>query len=100
MFSRKSNITNTGLGDGTSGVLMPQRLPGVIGLPQQGFRLRDLIEAIPLLTGHSFDYVTQNVRTNAASPQVEAAAKAESTYGWTTATDHVRTIAHFTNVSR
>lgn len=97
---RKSNITDAGLGFATSGVLMPQRLPGVTGLARQGFRIRDLILTREQTTGSSFDFIKQNTRTNATSPQQEAATKAESTYNWTTGSDQIRTIAHFTNVSR
>jgi HK97 family phage major capsid protein len=99
-MQRKTNITDTGLGFGTTGILMPAYLGGPIVLAKQALRIRNIMPATPLTTGSSFFYATQNVRTNAASPQVEAVTKAESTYGWTTITDHVRTIAHFTNVSR
>lgn len=100
LFSRKSNITTVGIGTGTTGVQMPFRLPGITGLPMQELRIRDLMTVRTMTTGNSFDYVKQNGRTNGASPQVEASAKAESTYTWTSASDTVKTIAHFVNVSR
>jgi HK97 family phage major capsid protein len=53
-----------------------------------------------MTTGNSFDYVKMNGRTNNASPQVEASAKSESTYTWTSASDTVKVLAHFLNVSR
>lgn len=97
---RKTTITTGGLGSGTTGILMPQRLPGVTGLPQQALRIRDLMTVTQMTSGNSFDYVRMLARTNAASPQIEAAAKSESTYTWQTVSDTVKTIAHFTNVSR
>jgi HK97 family phage major capsid protein len=99
-LERKTNITDPTLGFATSGVLMPARLPGVYGLPRQQLRIRDLMRVVPQTVGGSFDFALQNTRTNATSPQEEASPTAESTYLWTTGTDQIRTIAHFTNVSR
>jgi HK97 family phage major capsid protein len=100
LFSRKSVITTTGLGTGTTGVQMPFRLPGVTGLPMQELRIRDLMTVRTMTTGNSFDYVKQNGRTSGVSPQVEGTLKGESTYTWTSASDTVKTLAHFVNVSR
>lgn len=98
---RKTTITTVGVGTGTSGVQMPQRLfDRPLGLAMLQLRVRDLLTVRKLTTGNSFDYPIQNLRTNAPSPQVEAATKAESTYGWTSAIGLIQTIAHFTNVSR
>jgi HK97 family phage major capsid protein len=100
LFQRKTNITTGGIGTGTTGVQMPFRLPGITGLPMQELRIRDLMTVREMTTGNSFDYVRMNGRTNNASPQVEAATKSESTFTWTSLSDTVKTIAHFTNVSR
>jgi HK97 family phage major capsid protein len=100
LFSRKSVITTTGLGTGTTGVQMPFRLPGVTGLPMQELRIRDLMTVRTMTTGNSFDYVKMTGRNNFASPQVEGSPKSESTYSWSSASDTVKTLAHFLNVSR
>jgi HK97 family phage major capsid protein len=98
---RKATITTVGLGTGTTGVQMPYRLPGVTGLPMQETRIRDLMgRPLPMTTGNSFDYVRMLTRSNSPSPQVEAAAKSESTYTWESKSDTIKTIAHWTNVSR
>lgn len=97
---QKAVMTSASLGSGTSGVIMPMRIPDVIGLPRQEFRLRDLIPVVELNSGNSVDYLKQNVFTNAASPQTEGSAKAESTLTYTTASATVTTIAHFINVTR
>jgi HK97 family phage major capsid protein len=99
-FQHKTNITDATVGFATSGVLMPVRLPGLTILPQQALRVRDLLNVIPQTVGSSFDFARQNTRSNATSPQVEASPTAESTYMWETGTDQIRTIAHYTNVSR
>jgi HK97 family phage major capsid protein len=99
-FEQKSTITDATLGFATSGVLMPVRLPGVYGIARQQLRIRDVMRTVPQTTGSAFDFALQSNRSNATSPQVEASPAAESTYMWTTGTDQVRTIAHFTNVSR
>jgi HK97 family phage major capsid protein len=100
LFPRKSLITTVGVGTGTSGVQMPFRLPGVTGLPIQELRIRDLMTVRTMTTGNSFDYVKMLTRASNASPQVEGTPKSESTFTWTSASDTVKTIAHFTNVSR
>ena len=98
---RKSIITTTsGITAGVSGVTMPMRLPGVTGIAQQALRIRDLMTVRPMTSGNAFDFVQQITRTNAASPQIETSPKGESTYGWNTVSDTVKTIAHFVNVSR
>lgn len=98
---RKTIITTTsGITAGTTGVTMPQRLPGVTGIAQQALRIRDLIPSREMTTGNAFDFVQQSTRTNNASPQVETSPKGESTYGWNTVSDTVKTIAHFVNLSK
>ncbi len=98
-FQRKA-MTDAGIGSGTSGVLMPQRLPGIVGLPKQALRIRDLMNVVTLSVGNSFDYVVMNTRTNAASPVQEAQTKAESTYNWTATSGTVKVIAHWVQISR
>jgi HK97 family phage major capsid protein len=99
-FLERKDVTEATLGDATSGVLVQQRLPGLVPLAQQALRIRDLMAVIPQATGNSFDYVYQQARTNVASPQVEGSAKSESTYNWQTASGSIRTIAHFVDVSK
>ncbi|HCC58655.1 MAG TPA: phage major capsid protein [Solibacterales bacterium] len=98
--SVKASITDTALGTQTTGTIALVRLPGVTGLPQQELRIRDLLKVVKLTYGNAYDWIQQSTRTNAASPQVEAAAKSESTYLWNSLSDTVKTIAHYTNVSR
>jgi HK97 family phage major capsid protein len=69
-------------------------------IAQQELRIRDIIGKRTLTTGNMYMWIRQTARTNAASPQVEASPKAESTYTWDTQSGTIKTIAHFTNVSR
>lgn len=99
-FALKSNITNTGLGFGSSGISMPAGLgAGPLPIAQIDLRLRDVMNVQPIDT-NMYMWVRQTTRTNAASPQVEAGLKAESTYAWDTQSGTIKTIAHYTNVSR
>jgi HK97 family phage major capsid protein len=91
-------ISDAGLGSATTGVMPIQRIPGLLQLPRQELRIRDLLPVQPT-TFATVDWLKQNVFTNAASPQNEGVAKAESTISYTTASTPVRTIAHFMQVT-
>lgn len=93
-------ITETALGGQTAGVVALNRLPGVTEMPMQRLRIRDLIPVRELNAGNGYDFVAQKTRSNAASPQIEGGAKAESTYDWEAKSGSVKTIAHFVTVSR
>jgi HK97 family phage major capsid protein len=97
---KATTITGATLGGATSGVLAQQRLPGVVGQPTIALRIRDIMRVVPQTTGNSFDYVYQSTRTNAASPQVEGLAKAQSDLDWKSASGLVRTISHYVKCSR
>lgn len=92
-------ISVDGLGSGTSGVFMPDRLPGIQQLERRDLRIRDIMRVMRLTQGNSIDYLKQNVFTNLASPQVEGAAKSESSLTYTVASAVVRTIAHWIQVT-
>jgi HK97 family phage major capsid protein len=96
----KTDILESTIGNGTSGVIGFNRLPGIVDIAEQSLRIRDVMNVIPMATGNSFDYVYESTRTDAPSPQVEGSAKAQSYYAWLSASGAVREIAHFVNVSR
>lgn len=93
-LERKTTITSTTAGSGTAGVLMPQMLGGIVPGAELGFTLRDLLPK-GNTDSNAVSYVKENVFTNAASPQTEGSAKAESALTFTTATANVRTLAHW-----
>lgn len=99
-LNRKSLITTTaGSTVATTGVQNLTRLPGYSPLARIGLRIRDLCTRRTIDTG-GFDYLKQLTRTNAASPQTEGSAKAESTYAWVSAAGSVQEIAHFVNITK
>lgn len=94
----KSTISNTGLGVGTPGIGMPALVGTPLLLAQIELRVRNIMRT-RAIDGNTYYWIKQSTRTNAASPQVEDAAKAESTYAWDTASDDVTTIAHWADVT-
>lgn len=92
----KTTITTTAAG--TAGP-RADRLPGIITPQLRPFVVRDLMPG-GTTTSNAIEYVKENVFTNAAAPQVEAAAKAESALTFILATAPVRTIAHWIPASR
>lgn len=92
--------STAGLGHSTPGVQNYMRIEELIQLQRQNLRIRQLLPVRPLTTGNAFDWVKQNVATRNASPQTEASAKNESTITYTTASDTVKTIAHFMQTTR
>lgn len=78
----------------------PDRLPGVIGLPQQQLRVRDLIS--PGTTeSNLIQYVRETGFTNNAGIQAaEGDKKGESTIVFDQVNSSVQTIAHFTKASK
>lgn len=100
LFGYRKAITTVGIGSSTTGVQQQQRLEGITELARRALRIRDLMRVRLLGTGNSYDWVRQTTRTNLVSPQVEGVRKAESTYAWESQSDTIKTIAHFTKVSR
>ena len=90
----KTTITTGTLPQPTSGVIMPQRVPGVFGPQLRQLRVRDLLPQ-GNTTSNAIDYVKELAFTNAAAPVAEAAAKPESALTFTVAVAPVRTIAHW-----
>ena len=82
------------------GFIVSQRETEPVSMPRRpDIIMRDLLTVMPIDTG-SVDYPKQSVRTNAAAPVAEGAAKPYSNYGWTRATAPVRTIAHLAKLTR
>jgi hypothetical protein len=90
----KTTITTAAVGRATPGILNYDRIPGVFGPPPRRVRVRDLIPFYPTSMS-GVDYVKRNVFTNAASPQTEADAKAESALTFVIGSAICQTIAHW-----
>lgn len=95
----KTLIDSSALGSATSGVLNPMRVPGIVPLAEFQLKVRGLFPVYPT-SNNAIDFVKENVLTNAASPQTEGSAKAESADTFTTGTAVVRTIATWIPATR
>lgn len=89
----------TPIGTAQAGTNWSERDREVVGLPTRQSYIRDLLTVVPTTSG-SVDYARQTVRTNAAAPVAEGAAKPYSNYEWGQVTAAVRTVAHLAKLTR
>lgn len=83
----------------TGALIVPDRQSEIVTMPRMGLRVRDLLT--PGRTdGNSIEYAYQATRENNAGMQEEGGLKPESDYTWEVDNAPVRTIAHWTPVSR
>jgi len=96
----KAAITSATTGEGNGGILVePNRLPGILSLPQRRMTIRDLIT--PGTTGSpAIEYVKEIGFTNNAAPVAEGAKKPESNIQFEVVTTAARVIAHTMKASR
>ncbi|RKF23370.1 phage major capsid protein [Altericroceibacterium spongiae] len=80
-------------------LIQPARQPGIVELPRQRPRIRDLLTP-GRTTSNSVEYAKQVTRTNNADVVAEGAQKPESDYAWEVDSAPVRTIAHWVPASR
>lgn len=99
LLELKTTIDSAAVGSATFGILNAQRVPGIIPLAERRFTMRDLIPNRSTIQS-AVDYVRELAFTNAASPQAESSAKAESADTFVIASATVRTIAHWIPASR
>lgn len=90
----KTTITSATVGSSTPGILVPQRVPGIVKPGIRRVRVRDLIPRFPT-TSNAIEFVKENVFTNAASPVAETISKPESALTFTIDYENVRTVAHW-----
>lgn len=101
LFNRgiKTLIDSTAVGSSIPGILMPERIPGIVKPPVPRLRVRDLIPWSST-TSNAVEFIRQLLFTNAASPQEEGGAKAESALTFEIAHADVQTIAHWIPATR
>jgi HK97 family phage major capsid protein len=99
IMERKTNITDSAVGLATSGVLLPERIPGIVPEARQQLTMRDAFVARPT-TAAFIDFVKVNAAPKAASPQTEASDKGENAITFTTVSEKVRTLATWIPASR
>lgn len=89
----------TSAGGSAGALIVPDRQSDIVTMPRVGLRVRDLLT--PGRTeGNSIEYAYQATRENNAGMQEEGGLKPESDYTWEVDNAPVRTIAHWTPVSR
>lgn len=98
-LERKTLIDSTAVGSSTPGILVPERVGEIVKPPMRQLRVRALIP-FGSTTSNAIEFVKENVFTNAASPQTEGSAKAESALTFTIASATVQTIAHWIPATR
>jgi HK97 family phage major capsid protein len=96
----RKTLTGTSM-TGTSGVIMPQQVGGIVPLAQRRLFLRDLLYKGNKATSNTIYFVKEATFVNGASPQGgEGSLKAETTNTYTTTSLPVQTISHWLNISR
>ena len=97
-FTVPVNTITTGAGS-AGALIVPDRRPDIVMLPQQRLVVRDLL-TVSKTVGNSIEYPRQTVRTLNANVVTEGATKPESTIEFELKTVPVRTIAHWTKASK
>lgn len=95
----KTTISSSAVGSSTPGILVPERIPGIVKPGVRRLRVRDLM---PRLTtnNNAVEWVKENVFTNAASPTAETISKPESALTFTIDSATVRTLAAWIPAAR
>ncbi len=99
LYEQKTLIDTSALGTTTPGVLDSQTIAPVVPLPKRRLTIRDLFRSRNISAGR-VQWIRETSFTNAASPQTEGSAKAESAMAFEAAYDDVATIAHWIPISK
>ena len=91
---RKTTITSSTVGSSTAGILTPTRVQDLVLLARRRLTIRDILPS-RAVSSNAVEFPYVNTVTSAASPQVEASDKAESTITYDIGTASVRTLAHW-----
>lgn len=95
----KTTITTATVGRSTPGILVPERVPGIVPLARRELRMRDILP-VGTCTADGIEFIRESAFTNAASPQTEASDKGESALTFTIAHEHTTTIATWIPATR
>ena len=88
----KTTITSAAVGSSTPGILVPERMPGIVKPGVRRLRVRDLMPRFPT-SNNAVEFVKENAFTNAASPTAETISKPESALTFAIDSATVKTIA-------
>ena len=95
----KTLITSTAVGSATSGVLLFERVPGVVTEARRPLKLINLLRKYPT-SNNAVDFIKIDSFSKVVSPQTEGSAKGESEMKFTTVSAPVRTIATWIPATR
>ena len=95
----KTTISSSTVGSSTPGILVPQRLPGIVAPAPRRIRVRDLIPRART-ENNAVEFVKENAFTNAASPTSEASDAPESALTFTIDYETVKRLTHFVPASK
>jgi len=88
----KTTITSAAVGSSTPGILVPQRMPGIVKPGVRRLRVRDLMSRLST-SNNAVEFLKENAYTNTASPVAETISKPESALTFTIDSSPVKTIA-------
>lgn len=90
-------LKNTNVGSDTT--VAPDRRPGVVGGSFRQFRVEQVLNALPT-TSNAVEFTREATFVNNAAETAENSAKPETDITFTLGTAPVRTVAHWTRISR
>ena len=93
-IGQKTTITSAAVGSSTPGILMPQRLPGIVKPGVRRIRVRDLMPRSTTIQ-NAIEFLKEDAYTNNASMVAETISKPESALTFTIDSSPVRTLAHW-----
>ena len=97
---RKTLIDSSTVGLSTPGILGSTQIePNIVNLARRRLVVRALLRSKPIESAQ-LDWIKELAFTNAASPQTEGNAKAESANTFQVAAERVRTLAHWIPATR
>jgi len=96
----KTTITSTAVGSSTPGILVPERVPGIVAPGVRRNRVRDIIPRVVTTQNNAVEFVKESAFTNRASPQVEASALQESALTFTIDYEKIRLLGHWIPATR
>ena len=88
----KISFSSRAVGSSTPGILVPERMPGIVKPGVRRLRVRDLMPRFPT-SNNAVEFVKENAFTNAASPTAETISKPESALTFAIDSATVKTIA-------